>query len=291
MSYAPAPTLLTRLTRSKLVPRWAGASVGVGERRSKQKGAGMEFADHREYQPGDDFRYLDVHVHARLGKRYIKQYDVYRALPVYIIVDSSRSMAYGGKFQFAMGVASALGFIGLAGGDRVEIAVGTGNKVTWSPRFQGVMRGESMFRWLNDQKPSGRGEFAGALRSAIRHLTDKGLLIVLSDWWGVNFEDEVSLLGATGQEIWGLHVASPEEIDPAKLGDGEVRLTDVETGQEVEIALDSGTQARYRKAFGAWREQIAETFAHVQGRYILMPTDQPTDRLYLTDWRALGMIG
>ncbi len=293
MSYAPAPTLLSRLTRSKLLPRWQAASVGVGERRSKQKGAGMEFADHREYQPGDDFRYLDVHVHARLGRNYIKQYDIYRALPINIIVDSSRSMDYGepNKFKHAMGIAAALAFIGLAGGDRVEIGVGNGDKLTWSPRFQGVMRSQAMFDWANEQKPSNRGAFAGTLRGALRHFTDKGLVIVLSDWWGVNFKDEVSLLAATGQEIWAMHIAAPEEIDPSLMGTGEVRLTDVETGQEVEIALDAGTQDRYRKGFHAWREQLAEQFAHVQGRYMLLPTDKPTDRLYLYDWRSLGLIG
>jgi hypothetical protein len=292
VNYAPAPALLSRLTRSKLVPRWAAASVGVGERRSKQKGAGMEFADHREYQAGDDFRHLDVHVHARLGKNYIKQYDVYQALPIYIIVDSSRSMDYGepNKFQHAMRIAAALAFIGLAGGDRVEIAVGNADKLTWSPRFQGVMRGEAMFNWINDQAPSGRGAFAGTLRGALRHFTDRGLLIVLTDWWGVDFQDEIALLGATGQEIWALHVAAPDEIDPAKMGTGEVRLTDVETGQEVEIALDSGTQDRYRKSFTAWRETIGEQIALAKGRYILMPTDQATDKLYLYDWRGLGMI-
>ncbi len=64
------------------MPRAATASLGIGERRSRAKGAGLEFADHRAYQPGDDIRHLDLQLHARLGEHYVRQYSVFRQLPV-----------------------------------------------------------------------------------------------------------------------------------------------------------------------------------------------------------------
>jgi len=289
----PNPVLLGKLQRSKLITRWAPATVGVGERRSKAKGPGMEFADHREYQPGDDLRRIDPHILARFGVNYIKEYDVYRQLPITILIDASRSMDFGqpNKFQYAKDITSALGFVGLAGGDQVQIGVGSGQKVHWSPRFHGASRAHAMFQWIDEQKTEGDGSFASALRLAARHLESKGLLIVLSDWWADDLESELALLSATGQELWGLHIAAPEELDPAILGGGEVRLTDIETGHEVEMALDGPTLERYRKSFQAWREQLAALFTRARGRYLVTPTSQPTDRLLLSDWRKLGMIG
>ena len=289
----PSPALLGKLGRAKLMPRWAAAAVGTGERRSKMKGAGMEFADHREYQPGDDLRRLDPHLYARFGQNFIREYDVYRQLPITILVDASRSMNYGqpNKFEFACSIASALGFIGLAGGDQVQFGVGAGEKVHWSPRFHGASRAQTMFDWFKDQHPEGDGSFAQALRVAARHLTVRGLLIVMSDWWADDLDAELALLSATGQELWGLHVLAREELDPSVLGSGEVRLTDVETGHEVEMALDGPTLDRYKKGFKAWQDRLQSLFTRARGRYLLTPTDQPTDRLFLQDWRAMGMIG
>ncbi len=288
----PNPILLGKLSRSKILTRWQAASVGSGERRSRAKGAGMEFADHKDYQPGDDFRYLDPHVHARTGKNYIRQYDVYRQLPITILIDSSRSMAFGDptKFAFCQGLASSLAFIGLAGGDQVQVGVGTGDKVHWSPRFHGVMRASHLFDWIGEQEPARSGSFGGALRLAMRHIKDRGLLIVLSDLWATELEADLGLLYASGQEVWGMHILTPHEIDPAKFGDGEVRMVDAEDGQEVEITLDSGTVGRYRKSFEAWREQTSAYFNKIRGRYLMVSTDQAVDRLLTTEWRALGLL-
>ena len=253
----------------------------------------MEFADHREYQPGDDLRHLDPHLYARFGRNYIRQYDVYRQLPITILIDSSRSMNCGepNKFAFACSLASSLAFVGLAGGDQVQIGVGAGEKVQWSPKFHGVARAQPMFDWIGGRKPMTGGSFIAALHVAIRRFTDRGLLVVLSDWWAEDLESELRVLSATGQELWGLQIASREELDPALLGDGEVRLVDVESGHEIELALDRSTRARYLRGFEAWRERLQALFTRVNGRYLLVSSDQPMDRLLLQDWRRMGLIG
>ncbi|MGD9738181.1 MAG: DUF58 domain-containing protein [Bauldia sp.] len=288
----PNPTLLNKLSRSKLMPRWAPASVGVGERRSKHKGSGFEFADHREYQPGDDLRRLDPHLFARFGQNFIREYDVYRQLPITILIDASRSMNYGdpNKFHYATNLASSLAFVGLAGGDQVQVGIGSGDKVIWSSRFHGVSRAQTLFDWIGTHETEGSGSFAAALRVASRHLVNRGLLIVISDWWADDLDAELALLSATGQEVWGLHVLAREEINPEVLGGGEVRLTDVESGYEVEMSLDHGTLDRYRKSFEAWRDKLQGLFNKARGRYLITPTDQSADKLILQDWRKLGII-
>jgi hypothetical protein len=78
----PSPRLLTSLMRSRLLVRRARATIGVGERRSRSKGSGMEFIDYREYHPGDDVRHLDPHLYARTGGYFVRQHAVYQQLPI-----------------------------------------------------------------------------------------------------------------------------------------------------------------------------------------------------------------
>ncbi len=289
----PSPALLGKLGRSKLVTRWAAASVGVGERRSREKGAGMEFADHREYQPGDDIRHLDPHLYARFGQTFIRQYEVYKQLPITILIDASRSMDYGEpkKFDYAQNIAALLGFVGLAGGDQVQYVVGSGGVVHRSPRYHGATRAQQMFNWLSGQKTEATGEFGPTLRAATNGLVGRGLLIILSDWWEEELDAELALLAASGQEVWGVQVVAPEEIEPGLLGDGEVRFVDIESGHEVELAVDKLTLDRYRDSFKAWRDQIQSVLNRSHGHYLLVPTDRDPDRLFMEEWRHRGLIG
>ena len=289
----PSPSFLNKLSRSKLLTRWAIASVGVGERRSRAKGSGMEFAEHREYQPGDDLRRLDPHLYARFGRHYIREYEVYQQLPITILIDASRSMNFGvpNKFDVAKRIAALFGFVGLAGGDQVQVVAGTGIKVHWSTRFHGIMRAQPMFAWLEAQSADSEGGFGAVLRAATRGLVGRGLLIILSDWWEEDLEAELSVLVASGQEVWGVQVVAPEEVEPGLLGDGEVRFVDIESGHEVELAVDKATLDRYREGFAAWRNRIQNVLGRSHGHYLLASTDKDPDRLFMEEWRGRGLIG
>ncbi len=285
-----SPALLQMLSRSRLQPRWATATVGVGERRSRDKGAGMEFADHREYQVGDDLRHLDPHLYARLGEYHLRQYEVHRQLPIAILIDGSRSMDTGqpNRFEVARTLAALLGFVGLAHGDQVELGVGAGGTMAWSPRFHGASRSRLMFDWLEEQAPR-RGGFEGCLPVAARHLPRGGLVIVISDWWE-DTHAELGPLGATGHEIWGIHLLSREEMDPSVLGEGEVQLIDAESGQEVELALERSVLDQYARSLAAFRQQISDALTGVRGRYLPVPTDRSPEALFQREWRSLGLI-
>src|SRR5437879_8816300 len=118
------PALLRRLEALALQVRRAVSGQMGGERRSRARGQSVEFADYRNYTPGDDFRYLDWNLYGRLERLFLKLYEEERELPVRIFLDASESMAFGEprKFDFARQIAAAVGYVALCGFDRVTVA-------------------------------------------------------------------------------------------------------------------------------------------------------------------------
>src|SRR5713226_7112874 len=117
------PELLRRLEQFQLLAARRAKSSARGERRSRARGQSVEFADYRNYSHGDDFRYLDWNLYGRLDRFFLKLYEEERELPVRIFLDASESMAFGEprKFDFARQVAAAVGYVALAGFDRVSV--------------------------------------------------------------------------------------------------------------------------------------------------------------------------
>src|SRR5689334_16368765 len=117
------PELLRRLEQFQLLAARRAKSSARGERRSRSRGQSVEFADHRNYAHGDDFRYLDWNLYGRLDRLFVKLYEEERELPVRIFLDASESMTFGQppKFDFGRQIAAALGYVALCGFDRVSV--------------------------------------------------------------------------------------------------------------------------------------------------------------------------
>ena len=118
-----SPELLRALEQFQLLAARRAKSSAKGERRSRARGQSVEFADYRNYVPGDDFRYLDWNLYGRLERLFLKLYEEERELPVRIFLDASESMTFGEprKFDFARQVAAAIGYVAFAGFDRVSV--------------------------------------------------------------------------------------------------------------------------------------------------------------------------
>src|SRR5881227_3854555 len=128
MTDTPAPPLLdpqflAQLEQLELVSRKIFMGRMKGERRSKRKGQSVEFADYRNYVVGDDLRFLDWNLYARLDRLFLRLFMEEEDLHVYLLVDNSLSMSFGSptKLHYAKQVAAALGFIGLVNLDRVVV--------------------------------------------------------------------------------------------------------------------------------------------------------------------------
>src|SRR6478672_11373646 len=117
------PQFLHRLEQLELVSRKIFLGVMKGERRSKRKGQSVEFADYKNYVKGDDLRFLDWNLYARLDRLFIRLFMEEEDLHFYVLVDNSLSMDFGSptKLHFGKQVAAALAFIGLVNMDRVVV--------------------------------------------------------------------------------------------------------------------------------------------------------------------------
>src|SRR5437868_14720299 len=128
----------------------------LAQRRTMQLGGGIEFADHREYTAGDDFRYLDWNVYARHGELLLKRFQEEEDLHVYFLLDCSRSMAFGTppKFDFARQVTAALAYIALADLDRIAVIGFADDIVADFPLTRGKGRILSLLKFLETLEPS-----------------------------------------------------------------------------------------------------------------------------------------
>ena len=162
------------LTRRRLVGALAG------EHRSTRHGSSLDFADQREYQPGDDFRRIDYHVLARLDQLLVRLYEADEDLHVRLVIDTSGSMAFGGKLAQAARVAAALGFVSLTRRDAVSVH--TFPLDPPSQRFTGRSAVAPLFALLSGLEARGETAFGAAAASLLQRPGPRGLTFVISDF-------------------------------------------------------------------------------------------------------------
>src|SRR5436309_9588675 len=252
------PELLRRLEQFQLLAARRAKSSAKGERRSRARGQSVEFADHRSYVPGDDFRYLDWNLFGRLEKLFLKLYEEERELPVRIFLDASESMTFGEprKFDFARQVAAAIGYVALSGFDRVSVipfpAFPTNGETGQAPNtmelaVRGALRSVrgkksamQFFQNLTALSAGGAANLNEALRRGALEARQAGVAVVLSDFLDpAGYDTGLTALVGRGFQVDIVQILAPEELSPTTYGD--LRLVDSETG-----AMQEQTACRYR---------------------------------------------
>src|SRR5947209_2285309 len=223
------PQFLARLEQLELVSRKIFMGRMKGERRSKRKGQSVEFADYRNYVVGDDLRFLDWNLFARLDRLFIRLFMEEEDLHVYLLIDNSLSMDFGSpsKLHFAKQVAAALGFIGLTNMDRVVIEAFNDRLTQSLPPMRGRRSLWRVMDFLQKLEPAGPSDLKTALRNFSIKCSGKGIVILLSDFMDKGgYEDALRYLIARQLDIYVIQVLSQEEIDPEIVGD--LKLIDVD---------------------------------------------------------------
>ncbi len=286
-------TFLRKLERLAILSRQTMAGKLQGERRSTKRGQSVEFADFRPYAPGDDFRRIDWNAYARLERFFIKLFVEEEDLTVHLVVDTSRSMDWGdpNKLEYAVKAAAALGYIALAGLDRVTVtALGDGGNSNggYFPPHRGKSRAFALFSFLSLLTAGGHTDLAPRLRSYAVATNQPGPLLLFSDLLDEGWKDGLHALAGRGFEVSILHLLSPEEVEPELTGD--LKLLDSETGAQVEITADYEMLARYREGLAEWQTEIRH-FCGVRGmHYVPVVTSLPFEELLFTWLRRQGVL-
>jgi uncharacterized protein (DUF58 family) len=286
------PGLRQRLARAHLVAGTAIATRGVGERRSRSKGEGIEFEEHRRYRPGDDLRRVDARITTRLGEPYVREFNVARQLAVTILLDVSGSMGLGRpeKLRLARSVASGLAYVALANADRVQIGAVADGRVTWSPRRSGLGHHDELDGWLRMQRAGGATALAAAAAGALGRLDPDGMVLVVSDLWSDDAEAALTRLAATGVDLVVIQVVAPGELDPVDLGHGGATLRDVESAASIELAIDSAAVERYRDLSAAWTDRLRQRTHAARGRFLTVASDTTVSDVFLRQLPAAGVV-
>src|SRR5204863_3104322 len=156
-----------------------------GERRSKRRGQSVEFADFRNYVVGDDLRFIDWNVYARLDRLFLKLFLEEEDLSLYVLVDVSKSCDYGNpnKAYYMKQVAAALGYVGLVNYNRVNIVAMSSGIVAETGAMRGRRRVSQMIDFVSKLQPTGESRFAAACKRFALSNRQKGVLVVLSDFY------------------------------------------------------------------------------------------------------------
>lgn len=286
-----SPELLTRLEKMELVSRKIFRGRMKGERRSPRKGQSVEFADFRNYVPGDDLRFVDWNTYARLEKLFLKLFLEEEDLHFYALIDASRSMEFGepSKLRCAQQLAAALGFVGLTRGDRVKIET-LGQPIhKRSPVFRGR---RSLWRMLEHVEGIQPGELVssaeGVKNFCVRN-SGKGILVLVSDLMDKSgYEPALKYLVAQDMDVYVVQVLSAEELAPEIQGD--LRLIDCEDGDEAEITVSGPLMKRYKQTLAAFVESVRD-FCNRRGMvYLLARNEMPVEELITGYLRTRGLV-
>jgi uncharacterized protein (DUF58 family) len=280
-----------KLEMLAIVSRRVFAGRQRAERRTKKKGSGIEFADHRNYVPGDDFRYVDWNVYQRFGRLLVRLYEEEEDLSIYFIVDCSTSMSFGDgkKFDQARRLCAALAYVGLANLDRVTI-VGVSDEVIarMSPT-RGKARIFKAFEFLRGLQPTGTTDLRESLKTFVAQHKRRGLAVLISDLYDpAGFEGGINMLRFNKFEPYVLHIVDPSEARPRLKGD--VRVYDCETGEEREVTVTDKLLERMQRAYGDYQLSIEQFCTRRQVPYFAADVDTPFDELVLRVFRRGGFL-
>jgi uncharacterized protein (DUF58 family) len=283
---------LTRLEYLSIISKRVFRGRLLAQRRTMQLGAGIEFSDHREYTHGDDLRYLDWHVYARLGDLLLKRFQEEQDLHVYILVDCSRSMGFGqpAKFDLARHLTAALAYIALADLDRVAVFAFADGVLGEFPLARGKARILPLLHFLEGLEVAGQDtNLSKAVQAMLHRSPRSGMAIVVSDLFDEHgFQPGLDQLRYRRFDAHVIQLHHPREADPALLGD--VELVDVETESIRKVTVSERNVRTYQRLFTDHQRAVRDYCRNYRFGCMQTPSTGPFDDLILRMMREAGQV-
>jgi uncharacterized protein (DUF58 family) len=303
MSETPSttrPSRLTDLLDSKFMARLDGLDVFSrkmlqgklqGERRSKRRGQGAEFADHRPYVVGDDLRFVDWNIFARLDQLFMKIFLVEQDQSVHILLDTSASAATGEppKDLAMKRLAAALAYVGLVNNNRVTLTTFADGVAGQLANMRGRNYIHRMAEFLLGSEADGPSRFEKACRQLAGQRIGTGVVIVLSDFFfKEGFADGLRRLISRRYDLYAIQMLSPQELSPELSGD--LKLIDVEDDDEAEITISAALLAYYKRNLSALCNELKAFCRRRGATYALTDSSRPVEAMMLNYLRRIGML-
>ena len=286
-----SPEFLAKLEQLRIHCQQPVRGKFRGDRRSLNRGTGVEFADYRLYEPGDDLRYLDWNVYARLEKLFIKLFQADEELLVSILIDTSQSMKFGDptKLAYAKQIIAALAYIALANSDRVALYTLAERLFSALPPIYGKSQYSRIQKTLATIETNGTTRLTECLKHFAVSQPQAGVTIILSDFLdAAGYTEGINALLGRGFALTLIHVQCLEEIEPPPAG--EWRLEDAETGETKEITINEETIAHYQNQQKDFCEDL-HRFCTKRGiGYVRIRTDISSESVIMRDLQHVGFI-
>jgi uncharacterized protein (DUF58 family) len=259
---------LARVERMRLRPNRRLTNRTRGEHSTGTCGASIDFADYRDYVAGDDIRYVDWNIFARLQRPYLKLYAHEEELHVTVLLDSSLSMQSEEKFERARQLAAAFSMMALHGTERVSLFAGgdSAGRPTLLQNCSGRPAGRKVFEFLESHDAGGSTTIDDLVASSLRIHRGRGVAIILSDFLTTgDVSRSFNLLNSAGLEIFAVQILGPNEIEPDLTGD--VRLVDCETGRSLDVSSARNLLDLYHEHRHAQQAFLASQCRRRNGRF------------------------
>jgi uncharacterized protein (DUF58 family) len=277
------PAVISRLQNMELRARMVVEGFITGLHRSPYHGFSVEFAEHKQYMPGDEIRRIDWKIFGRTDRYYVKQYEEETNLKSYILLDASASMRYASegnitKFQYASYVASALAYLMVQQRDAAGLCVFDEKIRTYMPPHSTRSYLQQVLKALEETQPANTTRVKNALDLVAERLKRRGLVIVLSDL----FDDPQTVLNTfkhfrhDNHEMIVFHILDPRERDFAFGADA--LFTDIETAEQMPTQPFHIRKA-YKEAMNQFIEKYKRGCREQHIDYVLLDTATPFDKV------------
>lgn len=284
---------LARLERLHLAAKHVAARWSSGLRRSRRMGDGLEFADHRDYTPGDDPRFIDWPFYARMEKLMLRLFHEHSEADVAILLDCSASMAPAGaaeKFDHARRLAAAMAFVAMGGLERVLLLPFAGEL---GAAFRGGRNKAAilpMLDFLDGLSAAGATDLPACARQLAKGYPSAGLVLVLSDLLNSSehLSDALARLRAGGRDVVVLHTYSALDAEPSLTGPTLLRWAEGPDRLHLDISED--LLAEYRRSWQELQDACRHACVARAVTYVPAPTNLPMEELLLRALRKVGVL-
>ena len=288
------PAVLAQLGSLDLVARSVVDGVLHGAHYTDRPGFSQEFAEYRDYVPGDDPRFVDWNAYARTDRPLLKLFEGETNTRLLVLLDGSASMdTFGGtdagrggnggptKLRYATYLAAALGLIAARQHDAVGLLVFDEHPRAYIPPRPGRGNLQAFYHRLDELQPEGGSDWREAFTHAASRFAKRGVMAAISDFYcdPADFGRSLRILGSRGHDLIVFHLLDEVERAPQsrRAFAGHATLRDVETGDVIEVDTND-LRSRYPQRLAAHEQALRREAGAVGADYVRLNADEPLDR-------------